>query len=101
MLPRCWSEPEPTRLLMRPARLHATKPRERRRWATIPCMHKSLQLTVLGFVGLLCGVAAALPLSLVDVMRASVQILADGIWAAEGADRRREPLSLLSQARAG
>jgi len=66
-------------------------------------MHKSLQLAVLGFVGLLCGVAfaapksgasaappahpAALPLSLVDLMRASVEIPADGIWAAEGADR--------------
>ena len=69
-------------------------------------MHKSLQLTVLGFVGLLCGVAsaapksgasaapathpAALPLSLVDVMRASVEIPADGIWAAEGVDRLSE-----------
>src|SRR5258707_12372262 len=66
-------------------------------------MRNSLQLTVLGFVGLLCGVAwaapksavsaahpAALPLSLVDVMRASVEIPADGIWAAEGVDRLSE-----------
>jgi hypothetical protein len=29
----------------------------------------------------------ALPISLVDVMRASVEIPADGIWAAEGADK--------------
>jgi len=34
--------------------------------------------------------AAALPLSLVDVMRASVGIPADGIWAAEGADKLSE-----------
>ena len=34
--------------------------------------------------------APALPLSLVDVMRASVEIPADGIWAAEGADKLSE-----------
>ena len=31
-----------------------------------------------------------LPISLVDVMRASVEIPADGIWAAEGADKMSE-----------
>jgi hypothetical protein len=34
--------------------------------------------------------AATLPISLVDVMRASVEIPADGIWAAEGADKLSE-----------
>ena len=34
--------------------------------------------------------AGTLPLSLVDVMRASVEIPADGIWAAEGADKLSE-----------
>ncbi|HEV7357720.1 MAG TPA: hypothetical protein VGN99_06965 [Steroidobacteraceae bacterium] len=41
--------------------------------------------------GLLSGIAlAALPLSLADVMRASVEIPADGIWAAEAADKLSE-----------
>jgi cytochrome c556 len=34
--------------------------------------------------------AVTLPISLVDVMRASVEIPADGIWAAEGADKLAE-----------
>ena len=34
--------------------------------------------------------AATLPVSLADVMRASVEIPADGIWAAEGADKLSE-----------
>jgi Cytochrome C' len=33
---------------------------------------------------------ATLPISLLDVMRASVEIPADGIWAAEGADKLSE-----------
>jgi hypothetical protein len=32
----------------------------------------------------------ALPISLLDVMRASIEIPADGIWAAEGADKMAE-----------
>ena len=32
----------------------------------------------------------ALPISLLDVMRASIEIPADGIWAAEGADKMSE-----------
>ena len=35
-------------------------------------------------------VTATLPISLADVMRASVEIPADGIWAAEGADKLSE-----------
>jgi hypothetical protein len=31
-----------------------------------------------------------LPISLLDVMRASIEIPADGIWAAEGADKMSE-----------
>ena len=34
--------------------------------------------------------AATLPVSLADVMRASVEIPADGIWGAEGADKLSE-----------
>ena len=34
--------------------------------------------------------SAALPISLLDVMRASVEIPADGIWAAEAADKLSE-----------
>jgi hypothetical protein len=34
--------------------------------------------------------AATLPISLVDVMRASLELPADGIWAAEGADKLSE-----------
>jgi hypothetical protein len=34
--------------------------------------------------------AAALPLSLAEVMRASVEIPADGVWAAEGAEKLTE-----------
>jgi hypothetical protein len=67
-------------------------------------MIKSLRF-VTSVCGLLCAVAwaapksgtptaaaprAALPLALVDVMRASVEIPADGIWSAEGADKLSE-----------
>jgi hypothetical protein len=55
---------------------------------------KSLRFASLGLLALLYGFALAetpashpLPISLVDVMRASVEIPADGIWAAEGADK--------------
>jgi hypothetical protein len=34
--------------------------------------------------------ALTLPISLLDVMRASIEISADGIWAAEGADKLAE-----------
>ena len=73
-------------------------------------MHCSSRLLVLVLSGLLSGTvpaaspksgaasaaphatarAATLPISLVDVMRASVEIPADGIWAAEGADKLSE-----------
>jgi hypothetical protein len=36
------------------------------------------------------GPAGRLPVSLLDVMRASVEIPADGIWAAEGSDKLSE-----------
>jgi hypothetical protein len=96
MWPRCWSEPELTSVMPGSAT-------QTRCSAMILHMHKSLQLAVLAFAGLLCGVAlaapksgaaavpaahpAALPLSLLDLMRASVEIPADGIWEAEGADK--------------
>jgi hypothetical protein len=36
------------------------------------------------------ALSVTLPISLLDVMRASVEIPADGIWAAEGADKLSE-----------
>jgi Cytochrome C' len=60
---------------------------------------KSLRFAPLGLLALLCGFALAdtpvshprpLPIRLVDVMRASVEIPADGIWAAEGAEKMSE-----------
>jgi len=63
------------------------------------CAHMcfSPRLLVLALSGLLSGTAPAappkaptLPISLADVMRASVEIPADGIWAAEGADKLSE-----------
>ena len=57
----------------------------------------SPRFLVLVLSGLLSGTAAAtppkaptLPISLADVMRASVEIPADGIWSAEGADKLSE-----------
>ena len=60
---------------------------------------KPSRFASLGLLALVCGFALAespaphprpLPISLVDVMRASVEIPADGIWAAEGADKMSE-----------
>jgi hypothetical protein len=60
-------------------------------------MHFSPRFLVLILPALLSGVAlaappkaATLPISLADVMRASVEIPADGIWAAEAADQLSE-----------
>jgi Cytochrome C' len=63
------------------------------RFATLICC--TLLCAAAGAVpksGAVAGPAAhaALPLSLADVMRASVEIPADGIWAAEGADKLSE-----------
>lgn len=40
--------------------------------------------------------AAALPISVADLMRASIEIPADGIWAAEGAEKLSEEEWLLA-----
>jgi cytochrome c' len=58
-------------------------------------MGNSLRPASFGLIALVCGVALAatsapLPLSLLDVMRASVEIPADGIWAAAAADKLSE-----------
>ncbi|HTD75938.1 MAG TPA: hypothetical protein VK652_20595 [Steroidobacteraceae bacterium] len=60
-------------------------------------MHFSPRFLVLALSALLSGIAlaappkaATLPISLADVMRASVEIPADGIWAAEAADQLSE-----------
>jgi hypothetical protein len=56
---------------------------------------KSAPLLALLILALDTGIAPAaepkrLPLSLLDIMRASVEIPADGIWAAEGNDKLTE-----------
>ena len=66
---------------------------------------RSLRLAALLLTGLVSVIAPAsaapkpssavapagrLPVSLLDVMRASVEISADGIWAAEGSDKLSE-----------
>jgi hypothetical protein len=60
-------------------------------------MRFSSQFLMLVLSGLLSGIAlaalpkaATLPISLADAMRASVEIPADGIWAAEAADKLSE-----------
>jgi hypothetical protein len=64
-----------------------------KRLAALACLGFALNLQA--GVGQKSPAAAAtarprLPISLLDVMRASVEIPADGIWAAEGADKLSE-----------
>ena len=62
-------------------------------------IRKTPRFAFLGLLALFYGFALAdtpaphprpLPISLADVMRASVEIPADGIWAAEGAEKMSE-----------
>ena len=62
--------------------------------AALACLGYSSTLVLAGYLQAPPAAAAVrpltLPISLLDVMRASVEIPADGIWAAEGADKLSE-----------